>query len=144
MNDCYIAAIAGSAGSHTPLLQFFDHTPHDDVSYVILRHLPLQFISQFEMILRRHSKLTVKEIRHGMVLKPDTIYIAPNKQDAIIRNNVFYLLPKVAGANRAADVFLRSMAENSGNRSIAVILSGLLQDGTEGVQAVRKAEGFVI
>jgi hypothetical protein len=44
----YIVAIDGSAGFLKPLLTFFDHTPNDQVSYVILRHIGKDVRSDLE------------------------------------------------------------------------------------------------
>src|SRR5271157_5333881 len=44
----------------------------------------------------------------------------------------------------AFDFFLRSLAEDCGERAICVVLSGTGTDGTEGLKAVKKRGGFVI
>jgi chemotaxis response regulator CheB len=144
MLDQYIAAIAGSAGSHHALLELFDHTPHDNVSYIILRHLPLTYRSQLRAILLRHSSLAIKEIRDGMVLRNDTIYIAPPGKYLSIEGNVFYFTERTELINRTADVFLKSLAENSGNRAMAIIMGGVLSDGSSGITKIHEAGGFVI
>src|ERR1700742_1824679 len=94
MSNRYIAAIAGSAGSQAALEQFFDHTPHDDVSFVVLRHMPEFFESRMAFILSRHSDLGITEIRHGMVLKTDTIYVAPAGKYVTIEKNIFSISQK--------------------------------------------------
>lgn len=144
MKDQYIAAIAGSAGSHHALLELFDHTPHDHVSYIILRHLPLTYRSQLRAILLRHSSLAIKEIRHGMVLRDDTIYIAPPAKYVGIERNVFFFAERTEPVNRTADVFLKSLAANSGNRAMAIIMAGVLNDGSGGIMKIHEAGGFVI
>ena len=58
-NPHYIVAIGGSAGSLKPLIKFFDHTPVDNVSYVVLRHIGRNMQSLLEEILQPHSHLKV-------------------------------------------------------------------------------------
>src|SRR5579871_6204291 len=109
MRKKFIAALVGSAGSQKSIEQIFDHVPHDDVSFVIVRHLPVTFRTQMEVILQRHSTLAIKEIRNGMVLQKDTIYIAPTHKYTIIEHDTFKLIPRADPLNRSADRFLASL-----------------------------------
>ena len=69
MSERYIAAIGGSAGALEPLKSFFDHTPNDNVSYVILRHLPPSYQSLLKDILSKHSLLEIIEVVDEMRLE---------------------------------------------------------------------------
>jgi len=144
MKGRFIAAIAGSAGSHGRLLEFFDHTPHDDVSYVILQHLPANWRTQLKDILARHTNLSIRDIRHGLVLHNDSIYVASSGKYATIRNDIFALSERTVGANQTADIFMRSLAANSGHRAIGIVLEGTLNDGTQGCKAIHDAGGFTL
>ncbi|HWB94188.1 MAG TPA: chemotaxis protein CheB [Puia sp.] len=144
MQRQFIAAVAGSAGSHQRLLEFFDHTPHDDVSYVILQHLPATWESQLLLILSRHAKLAVQEIRHGMVIRKDTIYISPPGKYVTIRHHVFTLAERTGRVHETADMFMASLAANSGKQAIGIVLEGTLTDGTEGLRAIRDAGGLTM
>jgi hypothetical protein len=110
MTDCrYITAIAGSASSLRPLKEFFDHTPHDNVAYVIVQHLPIGFRSQLQAILRLHSSLETTLIEDGMPVTKDKIFILPPSHYAGIRAGFFTMaqdpetceypvMPKMANA----------------------------------------------
>lgn len=144
MERQFIAAIAGSAGSHQRLLEFFDHTPHDDVSYVILQHLPATWQSQLRSILSHHTKLPVEEIRHGMVIRKDTIYISPSGKYVTIRRGIFSIGERTGRVHETADVFMISLAADSGRQAIGIVLEGTLDDGTEGLRAIRGAGGLTL
>ena len=142
----HIIAIGASAGGLDELNLFFDHTPLDGVSYVIVQHLSPDFKSRMVELLSRHSKLMVKEAKNGMAVKSNEVYLIPNDKFMLIRNNSLFLTDKKAekGPHLTIDRFLTSLASNSGGKAIAVILSGLGSDGSEGTKAIKNAGGMVI
>lgn len=144
MEEQFIAAIAGSAGSHQRIIEFFDHTPHDDVSYVILQHLPETWRSELRAILSRHTGLSIRVIRHGMVLRKDVIYIAPPGKYVTIQNDIFYVTGRTGRIQETADVFMSSLAANSGHRAIGVVIEGMLNDGTAGSRSIHERGGLTI
>jgi len=56
----HIIAIGASAGGMEEINSFFDHTPLDGVSYIIVQHLSSDFKSRMVELLARHSKLVVE------------------------------------------------------------------------------------
>jgi two-component system CheB/CheR fusion protein len=145
MMDCrYIAAIAGSAGSLKPLKEFFDHTPHDNVAYVIVQHLPMGFRSQLQAILKRHSSLETAVIEEGMPVTKDKIFILPASQYAGISSGSFYLTARPPSPNRSIDMFLTSLAAQETHKPIAIILSGANDDGALGMTSIKRTGGFTM
>jgi two-component system CheB/CheR fusion protein len=144
MKGQFIAAIAGSAGSHERILEFFDHTPHDDVSYVILQHMPALWQSELSTILARHTNLSIREIRQGMVLHKDVIYIAPPGDYVTIQRDIFSVTPRTGRVHETADTFMSSLATNSRRRAIGIVIEGALSDGTRGLSDIHAAGGFTI
>jgi len=142
----HIIAIGASAGSMDEINSFFDHTPLDGVSYIIVQHLSPDFKSRMVELLSRHSKLEVIEAANGMVVKRNQVYLIPNDKFMTISNNILQLSDKSKerGPHLTINKFLFSLAEDSGKNAIAVILSGLGTDGTEGIKAIKKAGGMVI
>ncbi len=142
----HIIAIGASAGSMDEINSFFDHTPLDGVSYVIVQHLSPDFKSRMVELLSRHSKLEVIEAENGMAVKRNQVYIIPNDKFMTISNNILQLSDKSKerAPHHTVNKFLFSLAEDSGKNAIAVILSGLGTDGTEGIKAIKKAGGMVI
>ena len=144
MDRQFIVAIAGSAGSHRRLIELFEQTPHDDVAYVILQHLPATWESQLRVILSRHTKLPVQEIRNGMVVRKDVIYVAPAGKYVTIHRDIFTTMERTGRVHQTADIFMRSLAGNSGKRAIGIVLEGMLDDGTVGLRAIREVGGMTM
>lgn len=140
----YICAIGGSAGMLAPLKEFFDHTPHDDVTYIILRHIPIHWQSELHQILQKHSKLKICEAGNGMELQRDRVYVLPPGMYMSIKQNHLLLTMRTEVINKAIDFFLFSLASEYGPNAIAVLLSGGGRDGTEGVARIRAAGGSII
>ena len=142
----HIIAIGASAGSMEEIKSFFDHTPLDGVSYIIVQHLSPDFKSQMVGLLQRHSKLTVMEAKNEMAIKSNEVYFIPNNKFMTINDSKLYLTDKdtVRGPHLTINKFFTSLAEDSGRKAIGVVLSGMGADGTEGVKAIKKAGGMVM
>lgn len=142
----HIIAIGASAGGMEEINCFFDNTPLDGVSYVIVQHLSQDFKSRMLELLDGHSKLAVLEAEDGMMVKSNQVYLIPNDKFMTIQDNTLHLTEKdrVKSPHLTINTFFTSLALNSGSSAIGVILSGLGADGTEGVKAIKKAGGMVI
>ncbi|MXV16633.1 chemotaxis protein CheB [Hufsiella ginkgonis] len=142
----HIIAIGSSAGGLDEINAFFDHTPVDNVSYVIIQHFSPDFKSKMVGLLSRHSKLIVEEASDGADIKSNQVYLIPNDQFMTIRDGRLYLSSKtnVRGPHLTINTFFTSLAEDCGSKAIGIVLSGLGTDGSEGVKAIKKAGGMVI
>nr|MBA4140891.1 chemotaxis protein CheR [Segetibacter sp.] len=142
----YIIAIGASAGGLEEIHHFFDNTPLDSVSYVIIQHLSPDFKSRMAELLDKHSKLKVKEAEEDMVVEKNVVYIIPSKKFMTIENSRLKLTEKkkIRGPHLTINTFFNSFAKDQGKKAIGVILSGMGSDGTEGVKAIKKAGGMVI
>lgn len=147
MNSKFIVAIGYSEGGLKPLLSFFDHVPHDQATYIILRHVPMDQRGALTEILHRHSKLDIKEVEDGTIIENDVVYIPPSAYYTIIKGNKLYLKSRAMDTrtyNYSIDSFLQSLAKEKGKKSMAVILSGSGTDGVEGATEIQKSGGLVI
>lgn len=147
MSTKFVVAIGYSEGGLEPLLTFFDHVPHDQATYVILRHIPIGQRSALSEILKRHSKLKILEVEDGIAIQNDIVYIPPTDSYITIKDDKLYLHNRVQESrnyNLAINVFLESLAEAKADKSIAVLLSGGGFDGAAGVTRVHEAGGLVI
>ena len=142
----HIIAIGASAGGMEEINLFFDHTPLDGVAYVIIQHLSVDFKSRMVELLSRHSKLKVLEAQEGTKVQCNNVYLIPNDKFMTIRDSRLYLTDKeeVQAPHLTINKFFVSLAADCGDKAIGVILSGLGADGTEGIRAIKKAEGMVI
>lgn len=113
----YVIAIGGPLGSLQPLTEFFDHTPLDNASYIILQHLPFAYQSVLGEILQRHSKPEVIEARQGIAVENDKVYFAPPARNLMINDGTLRLTKRIHRINPSFDIFLESLAkdENKGH-----------------------------
>src|SRR5439155_17807216 len=88
--------------------------------------------------------LPVSEVRNGMAVQPDHIYVIPPNVSMFISGGVLKLQPREGGSglHRSIDIFFKSLAKDQKSKAIAVILSGTASDGTLGLEAI-KAEGGI-
>ena len=142
----YIIAIGASAGGMEEINSFFDHTPCDGVSYVIVQHLSPDFKSRMVELLARHSKLVVQEAENAMAVNANKVYLIPNNKFMTISKDRLYLTPKdkIQGPHLTINTFFNSLAINSGKSAIGVVLSGLGADGSEGIKAIKREGGMVM
>lgn len=142
----HIIAIGASAGGMEELNAFFDHTPLDGVSYIIVQHLSAAFKSRMVELLARHSKLIVEEAENGMLVKSNQVYLIPSDKYMTISESKLYLSDKenIKGPHLTINTFFNSLAADFGKKAIGIILSGLGSDGTEGIKTIKKAGGMII
>jgi two-component system CheB/CheR fusion protein len=142
----YIIAIGASAGGLEAISAFFDYTPLDAVSYIIIQHLSSDFKSQMAHILAPHSKLQVIEAIENVDIKPNTVYLIPSAKFMAVENGRLILSDKKdqPRPHMTIDYFFASLAKERGNKAIGIILSGTGNDGSNGVEAIKQAGGIVI
>lgn len=142
----HIIAIGASAGGLDEINSFFDHTPCDGVSYIIVQHLSSDFKSRMVELLAKHSKLLVNEAENDMAIIRNQVYLIPNDKFMTIKEDRLYLTDKekMKGPHLTINTFFNSLAQNSGKGAIGIIFSGLGSDGTEGIKAIKKAGGMVM
>lgn len=144
MQPEFIVAIGGSAGFLKPLLTFFDHTPEDNVCYVILRHIAPDTVSHLEEILRRHSALKITTITDGMKMEANAVCILPSGFYAIAADQKFWLIKRNGYPNCAVDIFMNSLAKEYKQNAIGIIMSGNGANGSEGIVSIKQHGGKVL
>jgi two-component system CheB/CheR fusion protein len=114
------------------------------MAFVFVQHLAPRYESMLTELLSRHTKIPVHEVREGMKVAPDHIYVIPPNNNMVISGGVLHLMPRrdTELQHMPIDCFLTSLAEDSKGKAIGVILSGTASDGTLGLRAI-KAEGGI-
>jgi len=146
--DCYdLVVVGGSAGSLTPLRAMVGALPSDlPVPVAVTIHVPAQAHSRLPKLLSRTGQLPARHGENGDQLCAGTIYIAPPNRHMLITGGVIALSPgpKVNHSRPAIDAMFGSAARWFGDRVIAVVLSGLLEDGAVGASLITRAGGLVL
>jgi two-component system chemotaxis response regulator CheB len=138
-----IIIIAGSYGAHQPTkLLLTNLKPSLPVAIVVAFHLAGSLMPRLAEV-NGYSSAFVKD---GEVIKPGYIYIAPPDHHLFIDKAIFRLTkgPRVNLVRPAFDLIFRSAAVNWGVQVIGVLLSGLLDDGTAGLKAIKACGGMAI
>jgi two-component system chemotaxis response regulator CheB len=146
-----IIAIGTSTGGPNALAAVLPALPADlPVPVAIVQHMPPLFTRMLAERLNAQSGLTVVEGQAGMVLKPGSVYIAPGDHHMELRRSgasvVLTLVqtPPENSCRPAVDVLFRSVARVFGPRVVAVVLTGMGQDGLRGCEAIGEAGGRII
>ncbi|MDD5392720.1 MAG: chemotaxis protein CheB [Thiothrix sp.] len=139
-----IVGIGASAGGLEALRQLVPKLPIDNrVVYILAQHLDPKHSSMLVPILARETHLQVNELQHDQVLETGQLYIIPPGMDAYYaKKRIFLEKATGIGPKPSVDRLLASLAENHGERSIGIILSGTGMDGAHGIRAI-KAEGGI-
>src|SRR5882762_3006079 len=140
-----IVGIGASAGGLEAFSELLRHLPvKTGMAFVLVQHLDPKHSSELREILARTTKLPVAEVADGTVVRPDHIYVIPPDKVMSIKSGILRLGARVLshGQHLPIDHFLRSLAEDSADRAIGVILSGTASDGTEGCRAIKAAGGI--
>ena len=114
--------------------------------YVIIQHLAPEYKSIMSSLLQKFTKMKISEIRDGMKIEPNCIYLNPPNKEVSIINKKLYLMEmsKERGLRLPIDNFFRSLAQNQGDKSICIILSGTGSDGTLGLKAIKEVGGMAM
>jgi two-component system CheB/CheR fusion protein len=146
MKDKYIIALGASAGGLKALYEFFDNTLPDGVSYVITTHLHPHQKSSLAALIQKHSELKVSDVEDNVPVETNQVYVMPENKVMTIENGQLILNKRDLSikVNKAINIFFNSLAKQNDFKIIAIILSGMGEDGTEGVKAIAASGGFVI
>ena len=120
------------------------------VPILITQHMPAVFTRFLAERLNQKAPFTVVEGADDMVVKPGEVYVAPGDFHMTVKRvgrDVRIALnqdPPENSCRPAVDVMMRSMPAIYGSRILAVILTGMGQDGLRGCELIREAGGRVI
>jgi two-component system CheB/CheR fusion protein len=145
MAEFPVVGIGSSAGGLEALQQLFREMPSDSgLAFVIAAHLDPTRKSHLSELLSRCTKMPVVQIDKSIKVEPDHVYVIAPDQELTIRKGVVRTNKPSAprGHRHPVDSFFRSLAEDQGERAVAIILSGTGTNGSLGLRFI-KAEGGI-
>jgi two-component system chemotaxis response regulator CheB len=116
-------------------------------SIMIAQHMPKAFTGPFAKRLDGVCKIKVKEAEDGDQLKPGLALVAPGGSHLVLNHRVSRLNVRVTSEPRdalykpSANVLIASVANSIGRRGLGVILTGMGNDGMEGVTTLKQKGG---
>lgn len=147
----WLVAIAASTGGPSALLEVFTRLPPSaSAAVVVAQHMPEKFTKTFAERLNRISAYSVTEAAETHVLRPAQALICPGGRCIeIVRRGADLIAkttPPLADDRYvpSADRLFESAARAHGRGVIAVVLTGMGDDGSRGVRVVRDAGGTVL
>jgi two-component system CheB/CheR fusion protein len=142
-----IVGIGASAGGLEAFSALLGGLPESTgMAFVFLQHLDPSHTSALPDILSRTTKIPIVEAKNGISVERGRVYVLPPNHDMVIRAGALRLSERtlIRGQHRPIDNFLVSLAEDCGDRSIGVILSGTATDGTSGCLAIKAVGGITL
>ncbi len=148
--DNVIIGLGASTGGTEATLEVMKQLPADIPGMVIVQHMPPGFTAMYAERLNRLCKMEVREAKHGDEIRRGLALVAPaDFQARVVKNGTRYTLScqhgeKVSGHRPSVDVLFRSIADNVTCKSVGIILTGMGQDGADGLLAMRKRGAYTI
>ncbi len=149
-----VVAIGASTGGPAAIQRLLASLRGDlPLAFVVAQHMPERFTAAFAERLARTTPFAASEAVDGDVVAAGRVLVAPGRRHLEVRRGAAGVLrPAVlrggagAGATHcpSADVLLASVAREVGGRACGVVLTGMGQDGREGVRAIKLAGGLTL
>lgn len=141
-----IVGIGASAGGLEALKSFFSAvTTESGMAYIVVVHLSPEQPSMMDELLQRVTEVPVSSAQDGEVIKPNHIYTAPSDSIINLYQGKIQLFEQMhSDTHLPINHFFRSLAQDQGNLSAVVILSGTGTDGSLGAKDIKQHEGAII
>jgi two-component system, chemotaxis family, protein-glutamate methylesterase/glutaminase len=145
-----LIAVGASTGGTEALRVFLSGMPPDCPPIVIVQHMPENFTRAFANRLDRECAIEVREGADGMVLHSGLAVIAPGNFHAVVNRNGVNLIvnvmdgPLVSRHRPSVDVLFRSVAVAAGRNAVGVIMTGMGDDGAQGLLEMKQAGAATI
>jgi two-component system chemotaxis response regulator CheB len=146
-----VIAIGISTGGPNALQYLLTQFPADfPATFVVVQHMPEGFTDMFARRLDECCSLDVHEAKSGDLLIAGRVLICPGNRHMMVRRMprgemvVLSDTPPINGHRPSADVLFHSVAQEFGLTSVGIIMTGMGEDGAEGIGAIKAAGGMTI
>ncbi|MBI5136609.1 MAG: chemotaxis response regulator protein-glutamate methylesterase [Nitrospirae bacterium] len=141
-----VVAIGSSTGGTVALGEILEHMPPDCPGIVIVQHMPGGFTKSLANTLDKRCTIEVREARDGDRILPGLALLAPGgtHHATVVRNGANYHVKLIAGPRvdrhiPSVNVLFRSMAQEVGANGVGAILTGMGDDGADGMLEMRQS-----
>ena len=145
-----IVAIGASTGGTEALLQILDQMPEDCPGIVAVQHMPEGFTAAYAKRLDGICRIEVREASDGDKIVPGRAYVAPGNRHTLVRRiGPSYFLevrdgPLVSRHRPSVNVLFRSVAQAAGSSAVGILMTGMGDDGADGLLEMKQANAFTI
>jgi two-component system, chemotaxis family, protein-glutamate methylesterase/glutaminase len=147
VNPPSVVAIGASTGGPQALKEVLSRLPADFAPPIlIVQHIAPGFVPSLHSFLSTDVKLPIQIAENGQRLFGPGAFIAPTDTHLEVRQRCIVLSegPPVSGHRPSATVLFRSVAREFGRRAIGVVLTGMGNDGTAGLEELKQAGATVV
>ena len=151
LQDVSVLVIGVSTGGPGALAEILPHlTVANAPPIVVVQHMPMEFTRLLAERLSKMCKDRVSEAHHGQALQQEHIYLAPGGSHLEIQKHgneaklVLHDGPPENSCRPSADVLFRSAAKVFHSGTLALILTGMGNDGLQGCKMIASEGGVVI
>jgi two-component system, chemotaxis family, protein-glutamate methylesterase/glutaminase len=145
---CELCVIGASTGGPVALQRIVERIPAPfPLPIVIVQHMPVGFTHPFAARLNRLGRLRVSEAAAGDQLRPGCALVAPAGRHLRITSSLGVELatePADAKHIPSVDITMKSAARARPGTTLGILLTGMGQDGAEGMAEIRATGGFTI
>lgn len=147
--DCKVVVIGSSTGGPAALQKILTRLPATfPYPIMLVQHMPSTFTPVFAERLNQQCNINVKEAADGDRMVAGTAYLAPGGKQLIIDPKQSDRLKVMPGDERltykpSVDVSYASAAKSFGDKVLAVILTGMGSDGTDGARLLKRSGATV-
>ncbi len=145
-----IIGIGSSTGGVDALVRVFEKLPSNLPPIVITQHIPYGFSNSFAQRLNAISKVNVSQLENDTILENGYGYLAPGNMHLVvelIQNRYVAKLLDIVKVNRhkpSVDIMFRSINNSAGGGAMAVIMTGMGDDGAIGIKEIFDNGGYTI
>ncbi|NML22451.1 hypothetical protein HHL16_16320 [Pseudoflavitalea sp. G-6-1-2] len=142
-----IVAIGASAGGLEAINKLLQNLPPDTgMAFIYVQHLSPDHESMLSSLLAKSTKMKVQEVKNGMTIAPNNLYVIPPDKEMKVTDGYMRLSPrpKKPKFNLPIDKFFTSLASAHKENVIGIILSGSATDGTLGLKAIKQEGGLTM
>jgi two-component system chemotaxis response regulator CheB len=145
-----IVAIGASTGGTEALLHVLEQMPENCPGIVAVQHMPEGFTAAYARRLNGICRIEVREAADGDKVVAGRAYIAPGNRHTLVRRiGSGYFLevregPLVSRHRPSVNVLFRSVAQAAGSSAVGILMTGMGDDGADGLLEMKQAEAFTV
>jgi two-component system chemotaxis response regulator CheB len=145
-----IVAIGASTGGTEALLQVLMEMPENCPGIVVVQHMPEGFTAAFAKRLNSLCRIEIKEASDGDKVGCGRAFIAPGNRHMLVRRlGSGYFLevregPLVSRHRPSVNVLFRSVAQAAGSNAVGILMTGMGDDGADGLLEMKQADAFTV
>jgi two-component system, chemotaxis family, CheB/CheR fusion protein len=142
-----LVGIGASAGGLEAISELLAELPATTgMAFLLVQHLDAHHESLLTEILAKKTGLSVETAADGTRVEPGHCYVIPPNTTLTVAGTILRLHCRLSAdkPHKPIDILFRSLAEEHGDRAVAVVLSGADSDGAQGIEEIKAAGGIAL